>query len=420
MDAAHQIVAHTFRQEADRILASLISSMRDFELAQDALQDALLVALESWPVDGIPRNPGAWITTTARRKAIDRLRRDSTLARKQMHLQELFELAEQRGGDEMDDLSIPDERLKLMFTCCHPALALEAQVALTLHTLGGLSTAEIASAFLVPLATMAQRLVRAKRKIKDAGIPYRVPPVEVLGERVDAVLSVLYLIFNEGYSVTSGNELVRQELCDESIRLTRILAMLMTQESLLDVLPETLGLLALMLLHDSRRNARVGPNGELILLEEQDRFLWDQDKKLEGLAVLDKALHMGRTGPYQVQAAISALHIQAKQPDDTDWAQIAALYGMLMRMTPSPVIELNRVVAIAMADGPLCGLALLDRPEMQKALNDYYLFHAARADLLRRAGKLKEAGDAYGCALDLCQNEVECSFLKSRLVEVST
>lgn len=279
MDAAHQIVARIFRQEADRILASLISSVRDFELAQDALQDALLVALESWPVDGIPRNPGAWITTTARRKAIDRLRCASTLARKQMVLQELFELAEQRGAEEMDDLSIPDERLKLIFTCCHPALALEAQVVLTLHTLGGLSTAEIASAFLVPLSTMAQRLVRAKRKIKDAGIPYRVPPVEVLGERVDAVLFVLYLIFNEGYSVTSGNELIRQELCEEAIRLARVLVMLMSQESLLDVLPEALGLLALMLLHDARRNARVGPNGELILLEEQDRSLWDQDKK---------------------------------------------------------------------------------------------------------------------------------------------
>lgn len=419
MDAVDRIVAHTFRQEADRILASLISAVRDFELAQDALQDALLVALESWAVDGIPRNPGAWITTTARRKAIDRLRRDSTLARKQMILQELLELAGPGEAEEMDDLSIPDERLKLIFTCCHPALALDAQVALTLHTLGGLSTAEIASAFLVPLATMAQRLVRAKRKIRDAGIPYRVPSVEVLEERVDAVLFVLYLIFNEGYSVTSGNELIRRELCDEAIRLTRVLVMLMAQESLLDVLPEALGLLALMLLHDSRRNARVGPDGTLILLEEQDRSLWDQNKKQEGLALLERALHMGRIGHYQVQAAISALHAQAERPDDTDWTQIAALYGILMKMTPSPVIELNRVVAIAMADGPLRGLALLDRPEMHKMLNDYYLFHSARADLLRRAGKLKDANDAYTRALDLCQNEVERSFLKRRLAEVS-
>ena len=419
MDAAHRIVAQTFREEADRILASLISSVRDFELAQDALQDALLIALERWPVEGIPHNPGAWMTTTARRKAIDRLRRDSTLARKQMILQDLLEREGQRGAEEMDDLSLPDERLKLIFTCCHPALALEAQVALTLQTLGGLSTAEIASAFLVPLATMAQRLVRAKRKIKDAGISYRVPPVEVLGERVDAVLFVLYLIFNEGYAVTSGNELIRRELCDEAIRLARVLTMLMAQESLLDALPEALGLLALMLLHDSRRNARVGPGGELILLEEQDHSLWDQDKKQEGLAVLERALHMRCIGPYQVQAAISALHVQAERPDATDWVQIAALYGMLMRMTPSPVIELNRVVAVAMADGPLAGLALLDRPEMQQALSDYHLFHAARADLLRRAGRLTEASSAYRQALSLCQNERERAYLHRRLAEVS-
>ena len=419
MDAAHGIVAQTFRQEADRILASLISAVRDFELAQDAMQDALLVALECWPVEGIPRNPGAWITTTARRKAIDRLRRDSTLARKEMLLQELFEQEGQSGIEEMDDPTFPDERLKLIFTCCHPALALEAQVALTLHTLGGLSTAEIASAFLVPLATMAQRLVRAKRKIKDAGIPYRVPPIEVVGERVDAVLFVLYLIFNEGYVVTAGHELIRRELCDEAIRLTRVLTMLMAQESLLDALPEALGLLALLLLHDSRREARVGAGGELILLEAQDRSLWDQNKKQEGMTLLDRALSMKRIGPYQLQAAISALHVQAQRPEETDWTQIAALYSLLMRMTPSPVIELNRVVAVAMADGPLAGLVLLDRPEMLQALADYHLFHAARADLLRRVGRLTEAGDAYRQALGLCQNESERAFLSRRLTEVS-
>lgn len=422
MEAAHQIVAQTFRQEADRILASLIGSLRDFELAQDALSDALLVALERWPVEGIPRNPGAWITTVARRKALDRLRRvtilDQTLARELTILQELLEREAQRGADEMDDSSIPDERLKLIFTCCHPALALEAQVALTLHTLGGLSTAEIASAFLVPLATMAQRLVRAKRKIKDAGIPYRVPPVEVLGERVDAVLFVLYLIFNEGYAVTSGQELIRRELCDEAIRLTRVLCMLLAKAALQHALPEAFGLLALMLLHDARRDARVGSDGELILLEAQDRSRWDQHKKQEGQALLEKALHMGGIGPYQLQAAISALHIQAQRPDDTDWSQIAALYGMLMRMVPSPVIELNRVVAVAMADGPLAGLKLLDRPEMQQALSQYHLFHAARADLLRRSGQLAEAGCAYKQALTLCQNEREHAFLTRRLAEV--
>jgi RNA polymerase sigma-70 factor (ECF subfamily) len=418
MDAAQRIVAQTFRQEADRILASLINVVRDFELAQDALADALLIALERWPVEGIPRNPGAWIYTIARRKAINRLHRENTLASKQLLLQQELEQKGQQGAEEMDDLSIADERLKLMFTCCHPALALEAQVALTLHTLGGLSTAEIASAFLVPHATMAQRLVRAKRKIKEAGLPYRVPPIEDVGERVEAVLFVLYLIFNEGYAVTCGQELIRRDLCDEAIRLARVVTMLLDQESLLDALPEALGLLALMLLHDSRRDARIGSDGEPLLLEEQDRALWDQEKKQEGLAVLEQALRMKKTGPYQIQAAISALHVQAERAEETDWPQIAALYGMLWRMAPSPIVELNRSVAVAMADGPLAGLALLDRSEMQHALAGYHLFHAVRADLLQRAGRLTEASSAYKQALTLCQNEHDRAYLHRRLAEV--
>lgn len=419
MNTAQQIVSDTFAREAGRILAALIGTVRDFELAEDALQDAMLVALERWPVDGIPRNPGAWITTAARRKAIDRLRRESTLARKQALLQTLLEQEEQRGEEEMDEVSIPDERLKLMFTCCHPALALEAQVALTLHTLGGLSTAEVASAFLVPLPTMAQRLLRAKRKIRDAGIPYRVPETSLLGERVDAVLAVLYLIFNEGYAATSGSELIRRELCDEAMRLARILTSLLTQQALFSEVPEAMGLLALLLLHDARREARVGPEGELVLLEDQDRSRWDRSKIQEGVGIMECALHMRRPGPYQVQAAISALHAQAARAEDTDWPQIAALYTGLMKMVPSPVVELNRAVAIAMADGPLQGLALLDRTTLGKELSDYYLFHAARADLLRRAGRMRDARDAYTLALSLCQNERERAFLRRRQAEMS-
>ena len=405
-----------YRSDSRRVLATLIRLLGDFDLAEEALHDAFATAVEKWVEDGIPRNPRSWLISTGRFKAIDRLRKTAkfepadTLA--------LDRLEAESEMPEYDD-GVEDDRLRLIFTCCHPALALEAQIALTLHTLGGLSTAEIASAFLVPLPTMAQRLVRAKRKIRDAGIPYRVPEAHVLGERVDAVLCVLYLIFNEGYMAMSGSELIRQELCDESIRLARLLAVLLNQESLYREVPEALGLLALVLLHDSRREARVGADGELVLLEDQDRSRWDRGKIEEGLSILERALHMRQPGPYQVQAAISALHAQAKHPEDTDWPQIAALYNALMRMTPSPIIELNRAVAIAMADGPLQGLALLDRTNLSKELNDYYLFHAARADLLRRAGRMHDAQDAYTQALKLCLNAKEQAFLNRRLAEVT-
>lgn len=406
------IIEQTFRQESGRVLATLISSLRDFELAEDVFHDALVVALERWPTDGIPHNPGAWITTTARHKAIDRLRRAQNFAAKQQLLLELTS----PDDTEMDD--IPDERLKLIFTCCHPALSPEAQVALTLRTLCGLDTAAIASAFLVPVPTMAQRLVRAQRKIKQAGIPYRVPPVELLAERLDAVLTVIYLIFNEGYIASSGDSLVRQELCQEAIRLARILTGLLADDPALEENAEAWGLLALMLLHDGRRAARLTPSGELILLEEQDRTLWDRAQINEGIAILEHALAMGQAGPYQIQAAIAALHGEAATPAATDWTQIAALYGQLYRFHPTPVIALNQAVAVAMTEGPIKGLTLLDRLGENEVLQNYHLYHAARADLLRRAGWYAEAAEAYAVALALTQNNVERTFLQRRLAEV--
>ena len=357
----------------------------------------------------MPDNPGAWITTTARNRAIDRLRRERTLADKTRTLTRLAEL-EAMGGDETDVSAIPDDRLRLIFTCCHPALRMEAQVALTLKTLGGLTTGEIARAFLVPETTMAQRLVRAKRKIREAGIPYRVPPPELLPARVPGVLAVLYLVFNEGYAASSG-PLIRIELCDEAIRLARILRGLMPEE------PEAAGLLALMLLQHSRREARTGADGDFVLLEDQDRARWDHDMIDGGLALLDETLERRSPGPYQLQAAIAALHARAPRPEDTDWPQIAALYGRLAELTPSPVVELNRAVAIAMADGPERGLALL--APLGGQLDDYQHFHSARADLLRRLGRDEDAADAYSRALDLATNPTERAFLERRLAELT-
>jgi RNA polymerase sigma-70 factor, ECF subfamily len=410
MTAAAQI-EKTFREEHGRVLAALISQLGDFTLAEDALQDALVNALERWASDGVPRNPGAWLIAVARRRATDRLRREATRERQAVLLDSLASQDE----PEMDDSAIPDDRLKLMFTCCHPALALEAQVALTLHTLGGLSTPEIARAFLVPEPTMAKRLVRARAKIRNAGIPYRVPPADLLPERLDALLAVIYLIFNEGYVATSsaatgGETLTRSDLCGEAIRLGRVLVALLPQSA------EARGLLALMLLHDSRRETRLNAAGELVLLDEQDRARWDQAKIHEGIAVLDEALALHDPGPYQVQAAISALHAQAPTSEATDWFQIAELYHTLAKMTPSAVVEVNRAVAVAMAWGAEAGLEMLLRLDSQA--DSFYPYHAARADLLRRTNQREAAAEAYARALALCGNRVERAYLQRRLDEI--
>ena len=413
---ARAVVDRLFREESGRAVATLIRLTGDFDQAEEAVQDAFLVALERWPRDGLPANPGAWITTTARNRAIDRLRRARRLAEKHATLRRQVEIEADLaaiGPEAEDEMSpIADDRLRLIFTCCHPALPVEAQVALTLRTLGGLTTPEIARAFLVPEPTLAQRLVRAKKKIRDAGIPYRVPPDHLLPERLEAVFRVLYLVFNEGYVASSGDALIRRELSAEAIRLGRVLVELMPDE------PEALGILALMLLHDARREARVGARGELVLVEDQDRARWDRARIDEGSGLVERALRMRRPGPYQIQAAIAAVHDEAGSSADTDWVQIALLYDRLVELDPSPVVELNRAVAVAMVDGPARGLALIAGIEAGGELAEYHLLHAARADLLRRLDRPTEASAAYRRALDLVGNEAERAFLAGRLAEV--
>lgn len=414
MNEIARIVEQTFRAEHGKVFGALVSHLGDLELAEDVLQDAMLTALETWARDGIPQNPAAWMTTVARRKAIDRLRRDKTFLEKQHELQFQAEL-EQPNEIDFDDRPIPDERLKLIFTCCHPALALDAQLALTLRTLGGLTTNEIARAFLVPVPTMNQRITRAKNKIKQAAIPFEIPPAHRIPERIAAVLHVLYLIFNEGYSATAGDDLIRQELCAEAIRLTQILVELLDQEDSLEPNAEALGLLAMMLLHDARRGARVDARGDIVLLEQQDRSLWNVAEIQKGIALLDRAMELRAPGPYQIQAAISALHAQAKSFAETDWTQIAALYGQLALQQRTPVVSLNYAVALGMARGPLIGLMVMENLQLGEALQEYHLYHAARADLLRRAGENDAARHEYERALELAQTRAERAFLIQRI-----